>query len=67
MDARNSKLQDRSENLEGSVGSVFRELTSSAKNLIQSEVWLAKVELKDAARHVGRHSAEAAAFGALLA
>ncbi|MEZ0391974.1 MAG: phage holin family protein [Pseudobdellovibrionaceae bacterium] len=50
-----------------SYGSIIRELGMSAKDLIQSEISLMTAELKHVAQDVGRHSAQAAAFGALLA
>jgi len=50
-----------------SYSSVIRELGSSAKDLIQSEINLMTAELKHAGQDVARHSAQAAAFGALLA
>lgn len=50
-----------------SFSSVVRELGSSAKDLIQSEINLMTAELKHVGRDVARHSAQAAAFGALLA
>jgi uncharacterized membrane protein YqjE len=50
-----------------SVGEVLREIGTSAKDLVQSEIELARAEIKDSATFVGRHSAQAALFGALLA
>lgn len=50
-----------------SYTSVIKELGTSAKDLIQSEINLMTAELKHVANHVARHSAQAAAFGALLA
>lgn len=50
-----------------SVGEVIREIGTSAKDLVKSEIDLARSEIKDSATFVGRHSAQAAMFGALLA
>jgi hypothetical protein len=49
-----------------SVGTVLGELGQSAKDLIQSEVALARAEIKDSASKLGRHSAQAALFGAFF-
>ncbi|MEO5971680.1 MAG: phage holin family protein [Bdellovibrionia bacterium] len=49
-----------------SVGAVLGELGQSAKDLIQSEVALARTEIKVSASKLGRHSAQAALFGACL-
>lgn len=49
-----------------SYGTVLRELGQSAKDLVQSEIRLMTTELKQAGQKVGRHSAQAAAFGGLL-
>jgi hypothetical protein len=54
-----------SENL--SYGSVLRELGNSTKDLIQSEIHLITSELKQSGETFAKHSAQAAAFGALLA
>lgn len=50
-----------------SVGSVVSDLVSSFKDILKSEVDLVRAEVKDAAPSIGKHSAQAAAFGALLA
>ena len=50
-----------------SFGSLFRDLGMSAKNMIRSEVDLALAELKENVKEVGKHSAQAAVFGALAA
>lgn len=49
-----------------SVGEVLAELGSSAKDLVKSELELARAEIKQSASEVGRHSAQAAIFGSLL-
>jgi hypothetical protein len=50
-----------------SYASVLKELGTSAKDLLQSELHLMTAELKHVGNAVGRHMAQAAAFGALLA
>ena len=50
-----------------SFGSLFRDLGASAKNMIRSEVDLALAELKQNVKEAGKHSAQAAMFGALAA
>jgi len=50
-----------------SFGSLFRDLGASAKNMIRSEVDLALAELKENVKEAGKHSAQAALFGALAA
>lgn len=49
-----------------SYGTVLKELGQSARDLIQSEIRLIGLELKNATHKVSRHSAQAAAFGGLL-
>jgi uncharacterized membrane protein YqjE len=49
-----------------SPGEVLREISTSAKDLVQSEVHLVQAEIKESAANLGRHSAQAAIFGALL-
>jgi len=49
-----------------SVGEVISEIGASAKSLIRSEINLARAEVKESIRHLSRHSARAAVFGALL-
>ena len=49
-----------------SIGEVLGEIGSSAKDLIQSEVDLARAEMRELAIHLGRTSAQTAFFGALL-
>lgn len=48
-------------------GAVVGELVSSVKDVLKSEVDLVRAEVKDAAPEIGKHSAQAALFGALLA
>ncbi len=50
-----------------SLGAVLRDIGVSAKDLIQSEIDLIKIELKDSAAKVGKHSAQVAMFGVLFA
>lgn len=50
-----------------SVGSVVGELISSFKDVLKSEADLVRAEVKDAAPNIGKHSTQAALFGALLA
>lgn len=50
-----------------SFGTLFRDLGASAKNMIRSEVDLALAELKENVKQAGKHSAQAAMFGALAA
>ncbi|MGE3684066.1 MAG: phage holin family protein [Bdellovibrionales bacterium] len=50
-----------------SYAAVLRDLGTSATNLVRDELNLIKTEVAEAARNVGRHSAQAAAFGGLLA
>lgn len=50
-----------------SVGEVVREIGTSAKDLVKSEIDLARAEIKESVTYLGRHSAQAAMFGALLA
>jgi uncharacterized membrane protein YqjE len=50
-----------------SLGAVLRDIGLSAKDLIRSEVDLIKVELKDSAQKVGKHSAQVVMFGLLFA
>lgn len=50
-----------------SVGSVLKEVGISVKDLVQSEGELIKAEIKESSRNVGRHSAQAAIFGSLMA
>lgn len=52
---------------EPSIGSSLREVGNSVKDLLQSEVNLAKTEMREASQSFGRHSAQAAIFGGLLA
>ena len=49
-----------------SYGDIFREVTTSAKQLIQSEVALIKTEIKDVSTTASSHIAQAITFGALL-
>lgn len=56
-----------SQGINQSYSSILKELGSSAKDLIQSEINLMTAELKHVGQDVARHSAQAAAFGALLA
>lgn len=49
-----------------SYADVFREVTTSAKQLITSEIELVKVELKDLTTEATSHIAQAILFGALL-
>jgi uncharacterized membrane protein YqjE len=44
---------------------VIRDVSTSVMNLVQSEVNLLKAEIKESTQNVGRHSAQAAIFGAL--
>jgi uncharacterized membrane protein YqjE len=64
-------VENNSWNVEGnsapSYGSVLKELSESARDLIQSEVRLIKLEMSQVGQKVGRHSAQAAIFGGLLA
>ncbi|MFL5813926.1 MAG: phage holin family protein [Bdellovibrionia bacterium] len=50
-----------------SVGEVVKEIGTSAMDLVKSEIDLARAEFKESATYIGRHSAQAAMFGALLA
>lgn len=50
-----------------SYASVIKEIGTSAKDLLQSEIRLMTTELKHVTQLLGRHSAQAAAFGALVA
>jgi uncharacterized membrane protein YqjE len=50
-----------------SVSEVIREIGTSAKDLMKSEIDLARAEIKDSASYIGHHSSQAALFGALLA
>lgn len=50
-----------------SIGSVVREVTESMKDLVQSEVNLVVAEVKESSQYLGKHSAMAAVFGAILA
>ena len=49
-----------------SYADVFRDVTVSAKQLIQSEVALIKVEIKDVAENVSAHIVQAIFAGALI-
>lgn len=49
-----------------SYGDIFREVTSSAKQLLKSEVELIKVELKDLSTQVSSHLSQAILFGAMI-
>lgn len=50
-----------------SYAEILKEIGTSTRDLVQSEVSLITTELKDSAQKAGRHMAQAAAFGALLA
>lgn len=50
-----------------SIGQVLREVGASAKDLLHSEADLARAELKEATSRLGKHSAQAAVFGAMVA
>lgn len=52
---------------QASYGAVLKEVGTSAKGLIESEVDLVKAELKDTGDRLQQHTAQAAIFGALLA
>jgi len=49
-----------------SVGEVLGEIGTSAKNFIQSEINLARTEIKETASQLERRLTKAAAFGALM-
>lgn len=48
-------------------GTVLKELGQTAKDLVQSEIQLMTIEMKQVGQRLGRHSAEAAIFGGLVA
>lgn len=50
----------------GSYADIFREVTSSAKQLIQSEVELIKTEVRDVSENIIKHLVQAILFGALI-
>lgn len=50
-----------------SLGSVLRDIGVSAKDLIRSELDLIKLELKESAVKVGKHSSQMIMFGVLFA
>jgi hypothetical protein len=50
---------------EPSLGTVLGEIGESAKELIRSEVELLKIEIKDSAKKLGKHSTQVAIFGLL--
>ena len=50
---------------EQTFASVIREVSTSVKDMVQSEVDLIKAEIIDSSRNLGKHAAEAAIFGAL--
>lgn len=50
-----------------SVGEVVGELATSLKDIVRSEMDLVRAEFREAAPNLGKHTAQAAAFGALLA
>lgn len=49
-----------------SYGALLREVTTSAKQLIQSEVQLIKVEMKEIVSEAGSHLTQTVLFGALV-
>ncbi|MBC7397285.1 MAG: phage holin family protein [Bdellovibrionales bacterium] len=55
------------EKSEISYGSVIKELTGTASDLIQSEISLLKTELKSAAPNMTKHAAQTGIYGALFA
>jgi hypothetical protein len=48
-----------------SYGEVLKEISTSVKDLLESEVSLVKAEIRDSSRSLGKHSGQAAIFGAL--
>lgn len=50
-----------------SYAQILREIGTSTKDLVQSEVALATAELKEASQNAGRHLGQVVAFGGLLA
>jgi hypothetical protein len=50
-----------------STGSVLREVGVSVKDLIQSEIMLAKAEIKDSISVFSKHASQVGIFGALAA
>lgn len=49
------------------AASVVRALVRSTKDLAKSEIALVKADVKNSVREVGKHSAQAAIFGSLVA
>ncbi len=54
-----SFIRDKEKN---SSNSIFRDLMSSLRDLIRSEIRLAKIELRDTTTHLGRQAVQAAFF-----
>jgi uncharacterized membrane protein YqjE len=50
-----------------SVGEVLSEIGVGARNLVQSEIKLARAEIKDSANRLGKHAAQAVVFGVIAA
>jgi len=61
-----SEVNETSEVDTQSIGTVVKEVGSSAKNLVQSELELLKAEVKDSSRDLSKHAAETAIFGGLF-
>ena len=66
LDNYSNTASDSSQPYNQSYSSLLKELGSSAKDLMRSEILLVTTELKTVSQRVARHSAQAAAFGGLL-
>lgn len=68
MATNNFRDENKRENYnDRTYGAVMKEIGSSTKDLIQSEINLIVVELKQISQNVARHTTEVIAFGGLLA
>ncbi len=66
MEMKSEKESAKSEGIPSSYSGVLKEVGSSVKSLVQSEVDLIKAEIKYTSKNLGRYSARAAMCGALL-
>ncbi len=68
MATNNFPGEDRRQEFDGrTYASVMKEIGSSTKELIQSEINLLMTEFKLVAKNVGKHTTQVVAFGSLLA